>query len=636
MPTTWSTTLKLQAILVSFIILLVAIPHPAYSQASPYQEAPMLAEQVKAGKLPTVEKRLPANPMVVQPEEKTGIYGGTWHMVMLKGDRNFMFRTFGYEGLVRWDSQWTRVVPNLAQSIEVNAAVTEYTFHLRQGIHWSDGEPFTADDIMFWYEAVFLNKDLNPAPAPYLVINGKPVVVVKKDDYTVVFQFAAPYGIFLQRLASPPAMTITNFARHYYTQFHKDYNPNIADVIAKEGVKTWVELMQKKAPPVTTFNLNWEAPTLNPWKLASDFYSNDSTLKGVRNPYYWKIDTDFNQLPYIDKLEFAIVKDATAMTEMASKGLVDMQNRQLGEAITDPNSQKQGGYHLFNTVGSDSNAVVIALNMNHADPIKRSIFQNREFRIGLSYAINRPKISALEPYQAAPIPESPLYNKQLAKQYTEYDVPKANSSLDNAGYTQRDADGFRLGPDGKRISFKIIRPDSSATAANPLKQIQDDWKAVGIEMTVEVVPRPDAEALYAKNQFDGTVWSGDGGFDVILEPRYYFPFSNASLYATLWAKWYYSPQDPTAEEPPAIIKQQMQLYSQIQATADVDQQIVLMKQILEIAADQFYVIGLYHPATGYGVVKNNFHNVPSSMPDSGNFPNPAPTNPCQYYIDPQS
>lgn len=625
---------NLRAILVA--ILLVAIPLPVYSQSSPYQEAPTLAEQVKAGKLPPVEKRLPANPMVVQPEEKTGIYGGTWHMVMLKQDRNFMFRTLGYEGLVRWDSQWTRVIPNLAQSIDVNDAVTEYTFHLRQGLRWSDGEPFNADDIMFWYDAVFMNKELTPAPAPYLVINGKPVVVEKKDNYTVVFRFAAPYGIFLQRLASPPAMTITNYARHYYTQFHKDYNPNIADMIAKEGVKTWTEVFLKKAPPFTTFNLYWQAPTLNPWMLTSDFYGDANVLKATRNPYYWKIDTDFNQLPYIDNVEFAVVKDSAAMTDTAVKGLVDMQNRQLGIAITDPGNMKQGGYHLFNTVASDSNAVVISLNMNHTDPVKRTIFQNRDFRIGLSYAINRSKISKAEPYQVAPVPESPLYNEQLAKQYTGYDVSKANAYLDKAGYTKRDTDGFRLGPDGNRIAFKIVRPDSLAPAAAALMQVQGDWKAVGIEITVQDMPRPDAEATYARNQFDATVWSGDGGFDVILEPRYYFPYSNSSLYALLWAKWYYSPQDPTAEEPPAVIKQQMQLYNQIQATADVDKQIALMKQILDIAADQFYVIGLYHPATGYGVIRNNFRNVPSTMPDSGNFPNPAPTNPCQYYIDPQT
>jgi peptide/nickel transport system substrate-binding protein len=263
---------------------------------------------VKAGKLPPIDKRLPANPVIVQPEEKVGIYGGTWHMASVYNDSNFTYRTIGYESLMRWDSQWTRVIPNIAQSVDVNDDATVYTFHLRDGMRWSDGELFTADDIMFWYQAVFMNKDLTPSPAAWLIVGGKPVVVEKKDDYTVIFRFSIPNGLFLQRLATPDSLIITNYPRHYYAQFHKDYNPNVADLVTKEGVKSWVELFQKKAP-YELFNLNWEAPTLNPWNYTADYFASKDVLRAVRNPYYWKVDTDFNQLPYIDNVEFNIVKE---------------------------------------------------------------------------------------------------------------------------------------------------------------------------------------------------------------------------------------------------------------------------------------------------------------------------------------
>jgi len=598
----------------------------------------MLAEQVKAGKLPSLDKRLPSNPMVVEPEEKVGIYGGTWHMAMVGDDRNFLTRTLGYEPLVRWDPEWTRVIPNVAQSYDVNENGTEYTFHLRQGMRWSDGEPFTADDILFWYEGVFLNKELTTSPFPWLMIGNKPVVVEKKDDYTVVFSFAAPNGLFLQRLATPDGLTLLSYPRHYMGQFHKDYNPNIADLIQKEGVKTWVELFKKKMP-LTNFALNWECPTLNAWILATDYFNTGSVLKAVRNPYYWKVDTEFNQLPYIDNVEFTIVKDRAALNDLATGGKIDMQIRNTDTVVNDAQKMQAGDYHTIQGIATTSTLLVIALNLNHADPVKREIFQNKDFRIGLSYAINRSKVSKNDPVQVAPVPESPLYNEKFSKQYTEYDPEKANSYLDKAGYTKRDKDNFRLGPDGNRITITIIVSNPTPNMSNPtplVTQIQSDWAAVGIDMQLQSVPRQDAEALFAANKFDGTVWSGDGGFEVILEPRYYFPFSIWSLYGLAWARWYANPQDPTAQEPPASVKQQMDLYNQLQATVDTDKQLQLMKQIIDIAADQFYVIGLNRSPNTFGVVKNNFHNVPSTMPNSWSYPEPAPTNPCQYFIDSQS
>lgn len=627
---------RIQAILLSFTLLFIPLARPAYSQTSPYHEAPILAEQVKSGKLPAVDKRLPANPMIVEPEDKIGIYGGTWHMAMAGDDRNFTYRTLGYEGLVRWDAQWTRVIPNVAQSYTVNPDATEYTFSLRRGMRWSDGELFTADDILFWYQAFFLNKDLNPIQFPWLTVGGKAVVVEKKDDYTVIFRFAASNGLFLQRLATPDGLSLLNFPKHYLAQFHADFNPQVADLVSKAGLKTWIELFQKKAP-IVAFTLNWEAPSLNPWVLAMDYFGGASVLRAVRNPYYWKVDTDFGQLPYIDNVEFAIVKDNAAITELAIKGQIDMQMRSIQAAALEAKNAQQGGYHTYQGIPSTSTSMVIAFNMNHTDPAKRALFQNRDFRVGLSYAINRAKTGNSEPVQVAPVPESPLYNEKFSKQYTQYDIQKANESLDKTGFTKRDADGFRLDASAKPISFKIVVANPLPGVTNSgamLDQIRSDWRTVGISVEMQVVTRQEAETLFGKNDFDATVWGGDGGFEVILEPRYYFPFSIWSLYALSWAKWFVNPQDPLAEEPPAAAKQQMELYGKLQATDDPNKQIDFMKQIIDISAEQFYVIGLNRPPVAFGIVKNNFHNVPTIMPTSYSYPDPAPTNPCQYYIDP--
>ncbi len=131
------------------------------AQAQPYSEAPQLAERVKTGELPPVEERLPQNPLVVEPVEQIGEHGGTWRGSMVGvADTGRLDRTVGYDNLVRW-ARWQpgdawpdgfpEVIPNIAESWEVNGDATDYTFRLREGMKWSDGQPFTADDIVFWY-----------------------------------------------------------------------------------------------------------------------------------------------------------------------------------------------------------------------------------------------------------------------------------------------------------------------------------------------------------------------------------------------------------------------------------------------------------------------------------------------------
>ena len=178
--------------------LLTAIPAKA---ADLYGESPECAAAVRAGSLPPVEERLPPNPEIVQPGDSIGRYGGTLRMALLGwNDIAWLDRTLAGESLVRWDPQWTRIIPNLAQSWSVNADATEYTFRLRRGVHWSDGAPFGADDIVFWNEAIFRTGIVHP-PVPWLRAAGRPVTVAKIDDHTVVFRFAAPNGLLLYGLA---------------------------------------------------------------------------------------------------------------------------------------------------------------------------------------------------------------------------------------------------------------------------------------------------------------------------------------------------------------------------------------------------------------------------------------------------
>jgi len=136
------------------------------------KEAPMLAEQVKAGKLPPVEQRLPQEPLVLQPTNEVGKYGGNWRMAFTgPADKQNMER-HNHDHLIYWDAKVETIVPNVAKGWEVQDGGKTIVIKLRKGMKWSDGQPFTADDILFWYEDLFLNDDLNPARASFMSIGG--------------------------------------------------------------------------------------------------------------------------------------------------------------------------------------------------------------------------------------------------------------------------------------------------------------------------------------------------------------------------------------------------------------------------------------------------------------------------------
>ncbi|HVL20923.1 MAG TPA: ABC transporter substrate-binding protein, partial [Amaricoccus sp.] len=153
--------------------------------AAAYQQAPMLDAKVQAGELPPVDERLPETPYVETMVEGVGKYGGTLRTTILaNGDHYNLTRTIANELLVRWKPDWSEVVPSLAEEVTASDDATTYTFKLRKGLKWSDGEPFTVDDIMFWYEDVFLNPDLSPSKHPTFTVKGEPVVVTKLDEDT--------------------------------------------------------------------------------------------------------------------------------------------------------------------------------------------------------------------------------------------------------------------------------------------------------------------------------------------------------------------------------------------------------------------------------------------------------------------
>ncbi|MGW5361143.1 ABC transporter substrate-binding protein [Actinopolymorpha pittospori] len=604
------------------------------------REAPTLAERVKAGKLPPVQERLPADPLTVKPNDRVGVYGGEWRSAIAgPSDAAWLQRTTGYETLMRWDLQFEKVIPNVAKEVKVEDGGSNYVFTLRRGMRWSSGEPFTADDIVFAYESVMGNTDLYPdGPPDFCKVRGKPGTIEKVDDQTVRFSFAAPNGLFLENLATLYSSDLTNLPRHYFEKFHAEFNPDAQALAKQEGEGHWATLFQAK---MDTWS-NPEHPVLFPWVPVTVF-GEGQRLVYERNPYYWKVDPQGSQLPYLDRLVMAVIGEPETMTLRASGGEIDMQDRTINTPVNKPvlaRYRESGDFDFFDEVPTSCVTFAIALNLNHKDPVKRQIFQNRDFRVGLSLAINRQEIINVvyqrqgEPFQVAPRPDSPMYDEEMAKQYTEFDAAAANEHLDRAGFRERDNAGFRLGPDGRRITIGVEHPSGPASQTDPLELVKGYWKQVGVELQNRPEDRSLFEERRTANQHDATTWGAEGGgkIEPILRPDWFLPSRFESInYAPLWMQWYES-NGRAGERPPEIVQQQMALYRKMNETVDPDERITQMKEVLRIAKEYFYHIGISLAPPGYGIVKNNFHNVPDKMPASFIWPSPGPSNPEQYFI----
>ena len=153
----------------------------------------MLKAMVDSGTLPPLAERLPEKPMVVTPLREVGKYGGDLDSAIVGGGSlSMLFRYQAYEPLVRYNPEWTSVIPNVAEAFEANDTATEFTFTLRKGMKWSDGQPYTTDDVMFWYEDVFMNPDVEVTNQDHLISGDDKAVFTKIDDQNVQGHRSSP------------------------------------------------------------------------------------------------------------------------------------------------------------------------------------------------------------------------------------------------------------------------------------------------------------------------------------------------------------------------------------------------------------------------------------------------------------
>lgn len=624
-------------------------------------QAPEFAGRVARGELPPVGDRLPRNPVLMTMDTRLGRYGGVWRQAFVgQADAVMIYRSIGYENLVRWDPAWSRVIPNVAQSLTVSDDARVFSFHLRAGLRWSDGVPFTSEDVRFWFDHVVRDPELVPEPPEWLTGDRLGARLVVEGPLAVRFVFAAPNSLFPAALASgQDTLGATECPRHHLAPLHGALRPE-ADAEARAlGWKGWSDrfrtvaglprsrsdigaLLRIKSPRADAIERAASVPTLNAWIMSRREPGDPPRYVAVRNPYYFKVDPAGAQLPYLDRAEFLETRSLDEVAEMLKAGRLGAQTRHvsnptLRDEVDD--AIKAGLYRPVTLLPSVNNALALAFNQTHADPRIRSLLRDRDLRVALSLAIDRRRLIDTvffgrgEPSQPAPRPESRHHNPRMAEQYLEHDPARAAEILDRAGFRRAEPNGDRLCRSGEPIVLTVTIRDDHAQQQAAIGPIAEAWRSLGLGVRVVVLPRRDLDTVVENNDFQIAPANIDGGLDPILEIHPYIPIRRKSVFAPLWWRWVIDPNDPKAEEPPDSVKRQLALHEEILAQPSARERDRLIAEILDIAADQFFVIGVATEAPQIGVVPLDFVNVPRMMPNSWLYPTPGPTNPQQYFIE---
>lgn len=591
----------------------------------------MLDARVAAGVLPPVARRLPEEPAVVEPVERIGVYGGTWRRVIVAITDLSLRDRLGYEPIVRWDRSGTRVVPGVAKSWDVLDEGRTFVFHLREGMRWSDGAPFTSDDVVFTVVDCFANPEVNPINPAWLELDGARVNVTAPDAQTVVFRFPNPHGIFLKLMAYRSHEII--LPKHYLKQFHPKFTPEEElDRMAKsEGREHWVQMFASKM----NFNENPELPSIRPFVLK--IAPPATRIVAERNPYYWKVDPEGNQLPYIDEIANVEVQNAEILNFKAMTGDVDFQDRNIDAAnfTLFMENREKGGYRVMRDI--NPTPTVIYLNQWSKNPEIRPFLQDRRFRMALSVAIDRAEIIDIIysgmalPSRGVSTPADPYYLPEFDEKYLEYDPERANQLLDEVGL-RKDPDGMRCMPSGEPfIQILSVYPSETGTGLDLWQLITDYWREVGLQFVVKT----DAPALSQMQARNGNsdFWAyAAGAMHWVVDPQWYIPWQTTSYFAPLFGQ-YRDSGGRAGVKPLPEYQQLIDWYTELVAAGeDEERKTELAHRILRQWAEESYTIGIVSQEA-LTIVSNRFHNVPEHIIHNFRLLSPGYIGIEQFYIN---
>jgi len=469
-------------------------------------------------------------------------------------------------GLTEVNPVTFEVEPGLAKSWEISEDGLTITFYLRQGLQWSDGEPFTADDVVFTFNGVIFNEDVRTDYRDVLMVEGQLPTCEKVDDYTVKFTLAAPFRPFLRQIGGAiyPAHKLKNLSRVY--------NPD-ADPEALNSV----------------------------W--------------GVDTPpeEIWKVDPQGNRLPYLDGIKFVIVGGADAEMLKFRNGELDVYGPRPEDLATLIAEAEQKGFEVrIDETKPMFGTTWIAFNQDCPNEKLKEYFRMVEFRRAMAHLVDKQSIID-NVYMGLAVPQwspvsmlSPFYSEDVAKY--EYDPARAAELLDQIGLVDQNGDGWRDLPDGTTFEFELNTNVGNTIREQICQIFADDCAKVGIKANFNPI---NFNALVTKllgGEFEAVLLGFTGGVEPAASANIYPPCGGLHF-------WKYS----DCEDPTPRAQRYGELFDLGVKTYDFDEAYGYYAEFQKLFSenlDLIYTVNLVYRGAWY----NNLKNTAEFGPISGGLP----------------
>ena len=516
-----------------------------YKALPEYKEPAWVTELVKAGKLPAIKDRLPKEPRVILKSgmpDGIGVYGdvGRFFSACPTAGWNYTAgTTSGWFGIDSYSNSYDALVrrgplfrtdtdveplPQLAKSWEWSADGKQLTMKLMEGVKWSDGTPFTANDVMFTWEDYISDQNVNSQrKADAFKFNGVPARLEKIDDYTIRWTFGV----------SKPPTALFNMAEgrfdvmpmHIMKPMHPKYNK---------------EMDYKK---FANFPSPQELPQVTTGPFVAIEYKTDELLIMRRNPYFYAVDETGQQLPYLDEIQYQKGPSGTGRTLCVMAGGCDQDNLEnpsvFVEALrkaSEPNSPNKI------TWGPETLAFGVELNQSadfgvkdDRDKAVRALFRDARFRRALSHATDRDGIAQalmrgpfLRAWPGGMYPGSPEFDQKSVVYYS-YHVDTAKALLAELGLKDTDNNGilnWTTGPTaGQDLIFSLRASQDAIETVNIGEALVNQWAKVGIKLNLRPTSSQTATDQNNAGEWDMSVFRGG--------QQYALPFFNCDQIAPL-------------------------------------------------------------------------------------------------------
>ncbi len=603
--------------------------------------------------LPPLADRLPSEPLVVVPYAEIGRYGGTLDIISNAteaGTSDMM--SIRHVNLVRYSDDLQTVVPNVAKSWEWNDDYTQLTFKLREGHKWSDGEPFTSADVKFWYDNLMLDPNVIASTKDYVLVGGERMTIDTPDATTVVFNLPAPKPGLLSHFANHYAQPFQ--PKHLLGKYHPAINPD-ADAEAKKiGFETGYDVI--KAYFGSSDWMDTPTPMLgNPDKVAKMPFAAAPTLEShivisestegrrfVPNPYYFKVDTKGQQLPYVDKMDETFVTETEVRVLKLINGEVDYktQSLQLDMAPILLENQEKGDFTV--DLRPKISFPTFSFNVTDENEEKRAVFANVDFRRAMSIAINREEINEVAYFGLGQVqqyvafsPSPDFIGDDLLQYKTEYDPDGAKAALDGIGLTDQDGDGWRDLPSGKPLVLNM-QFATQGMSAKVAELVAQHWSDVGVKTAVKEITADEYRSAQSSNQLGVGAWEKSQPLAVILGNNELFvpPFENyfAHRSGMLWSE-YVESNGTSGIKPPEWVYESIADINAFQsATPGSEDQATIGKRMVDRMVKNMMFIGTVK-AVSPVFHRNVLKNVPMFQTASYDYYWAYPYRGDQWFLD---